>query len=106
MINLQSLTQLRKLSDILAENRGIKAPQDILADDEKYMCYVTLKLWGYNAEEHELNFNNVINIFKPDDIGIKDIRDELFKYLIFGIPYDILRECNYSSNAENIRIGY
>lgn len=103
MINLQSLTQLRKLSDILAENRGIKAPQDILADDEKYMCYVTLKSWGYNTAEDKLNFNNVINIFKPSDIEIKDIRGELFKYLIFGIPYDILRECNYSSNAENIR---
>lgn len=103
MINLQSLTQLRKLSDILAENRGINPPQDILADDEKYMCYVTLKSWGYNTSEDKLNFNNVINIFKPTDIGIKDIRDELFKYLIFGIPYDILRECNYSSNAENIR---
>lgn len=103
MIDLQSLTKLRSLSTILAENRGINPPQDILADDEKYMCYVTLKSWGYNTSEDKLNFNNVINILKPTDIGIKDIRDELFKYLIFGIPYDILRECNYSSNAENIR---
>lgn len=103
MINLQSLTQLRKLSDILAENRGIKAPQDILADDEKYMCYVTLKSWGYNVEEHELNFNNVINIFKPSDIEVNDIRNELFKYLILGIPYDVLKECSYSSNTEGIR---
>lgn len=103
MIDLQSLTKLRSLSTILAENRGINPPQDILADDEKYMCYVTLKSWGYNTAEDKLNFNNVINILKPTDIGIKDIRDELFKYLIFGIPYDILRECNYSSNAENIR---
>lgn len=103
MINLQSLTQLRKLSDILAENRGIKAPQDILADDEKYMCYVTLKSWGYNTAEDKLNFNNVINIFKPSDIEVNDIRNELFKYLILGIPYDVLKECSYSSNAEDIR---
>lgn len=87
---IASLTCMRKLSGYLMKSRGIEIPEQYLADDEKSICYTTLKAWGLSTDEKYLKFEHVLDEFLPSGYSIENISLDMAKYVILGMPIDLL----------------